>query len=246
MKTKLIDLTSTKTSITTLPEDLFAGPVNPNIIAQYVRVYQARQRLGSASAQNRGEVNKTTAKVWRQKGTGRARHGSRRAPIFVGGGQAHGPKVIKPNSLTLSKKTKRQAFISALSSQADHVVVVQNFHQLESKTAKINQTLQSKLDWQPSQKLLLVLHDSNLDQIKAISNLKNITTTQAHRLNAFEILNSHLIAFTNESLNILKDLHQSKQTTSQAKKSTNSTPPTKSSTTTKSKSSTSSKTKKTK
>src|SRR3989344_4174622 len=72
----------------TLPQEIFGAKINKELLAQAVRVYLANQRTGTASTKDRGEVHGTTKKVWQQKGTGRARHGSRRAPIFVHGGIA--------------------------------------------------------------------------------------------------------------------------------------------------------------
>ena len=70
---------------------IFGAKVNPSLVNQAVRVYLSNQRQASARTKSRGEVKVTKAKIWRQKGTGRARHGSRNAPIFVGGAKAHGP-----------------------------------------------------------------------------------------------------------------------------------------------------------
>src|SRR3989338_4775942 len=88
----VLDVSGKKTGTVTLPKEIFAVTVSPKLIAQAARVYSANQRQSSAKTKTRGEVTGSRRKVWRQKGTGRARHGDRYAPIFVGGGIAHGPR----------------------------------------------------------------------------------------------------------------------------------------------------------
>src|SRR6266404_5428662 len=99
-----------------LPGEMFGEKVNKALLAQAVRVYLANQRQGNASTKTRGEVDGSTAKIYRQKGTGRARHGSKRAPIFVKGGIVFGPKP-RDFSLSLPQKMKRKALFSALSAK---------------------------------------------------------------------------------------------------------------------------------
>src|SRR3989344_1501184 len=100
-----------------LPKEVFGVKINQPLMAQAVRVYLANQRQGNASTKSRGDISLTTAKWYRQKGTGRARHGAKSAPIFVGGGVAHGPKP-KDYSLNLPQKMKKAALYSELSLKA--------------------------------------------------------------------------------------------------------------------------------
>src|SRR3989337_4392523 len=104
MNIDIVNSQNKKVDTMTLPKEIFGLPDNPNLMAQAIRVYLANQHQGSKKTLTRGEVNRTTAKVWKQKGTGRARHGSRKAPIFVGGGIAHGPRGVTAASLKLTKK----------------------------------------------------------------------------------------------------------------------------------------------
>ena len=97
-----------------LPKEVFAVTSNPSLLAQAVRVYLVNQRQGNVSVKTRSEVVGSTRKIYRQKGTGKARHGAIKAPIFVGGGVAHGPKQ-KDYNLKFSKKEKRIALFAALS-----------------------------------------------------------------------------------------------------------------------------------
>src|SRR3990167_5036459 len=97
-----------------LPKEIFAVLENPQLLAQAVRVHLANQRQGTQSALTRAEVSRTRKKYQKQKGSGNARHGDRKAPIFVGGGIAFAPKP-RDYSLKLSDKMKKQAVFTALS-----------------------------------------------------------------------------------------------------------------------------------
>jgi len=102
----------------TLPKGLFDVKVSPALLSQAVRVYLSNQRKAHAKTKTRAEVAKTTAKMYKQKGTGRARHGSYAAPVFVGGGISHGPDGRQNFRKDLPKKMKRLALLGALSEKA--------------------------------------------------------------------------------------------------------------------------------
>src|SRR3989338_3710682 len=91
LKADVYDLSGKVIDSMVLPGQIFDVTVSPSLITQAVRVYQANQRMGTHASKTRGMVTGTTKKMFKQKGTGRARHGSAKAPIFVGGGTAHGP-----------------------------------------------------------------------------------------------------------------------------------------------------------
>jgi large subunit ribosomal protein L4 len=112
-KVKLYSLKLKKTSSFTLAKE-FTGDINESLLAQALHVYRDRTHAGNSKVKTRSEVNLTKAKWYKQKGTGRARHGAKSAPIFVGGGVAHGPKGVK-RSLALPRKMKQKALTSALS-----------------------------------------------------------------------------------------------------------------------------------
>src|SRR3989338_5152877 len=105
-----------------LPKEIFGVQENNILLAQAVRVYLANQRQGTVSTKTRGEVAGSTRKIYRQKGTGRARHGSIRAPIFVHGGLVFGPKP-RDYSMKFPKKMRKAALASALSSKVNDAQV---------------------------------------------------------------------------------------------------------------------------
>src|SRR3990167_7073702 len=107
-----------KVEAVTLPKEIFGVEVKPQLLAQAVRVWLSNQRKAFAKTKTRKDVAKTTAKMFKQKGTGRARHGSYAAPIFVGGGVAHGPSGEQNYRMELPKHLKRKALAGALTEKA--------------------------------------------------------------------------------------------------------------------------------
>lgn len=136
-KVSLYNIKTGKTTKVTLPKE-FSAKENKALLAQALHVYRANSHTGSSRVKSRGEVARTTAKWFRQKGTGHARHGARSAPIFVGGGVAHGPKGTSV-SLTLPSKMRKKARDVALSMKAknENVMVVDGLSTLKNtKSAK--------------------------------------------------------------------------------------------------------------
>ncbi|MDQ3982508.1 MAG: 50S ribosomal protein L4 [Actinomycetota bacterium] len=133
---KVIDATGSTTGSRDLPDELFGGEVNVPLMHQAVTAQLAAARSGTASTKTRSEVRGGGKKPWRQKGTGRARHGSSRSPIWVGGGTVFGPKP-RDYSVRLPKKMRRAALRSALASKAGEgrIWVLDGFTEAKTKTA---------------------------------------------------------------------------------------------------------------
>lgn len=188
-----------------LPDSLFASFYNEVVLTNYLRVFQMRSRKNSLNkVQSRSDVTGTTAKVWRQKGTGRARHGSRKAPIFVGGGQAHGPAGNRNYSLNIPKTQKIQALLTALRSQAGNVVVLQDAVKATNKTKDLSLMLKNGFDWQ-GERVLLILDQPYDTLIKASANLEGVKPTQAARLNPHEVFSANKLVITTEAMSYLVD-----------------------------------------
>lgn len=188
----------TKKGKITLPKVLFGQKPNLKLLAQAVRVHLARRRSGTASTKTRGEVEMTTAKWYRQKGTGRARHGARSAPIFRGGGVAHGPKP-RDFDLKIPAKMKNRALASALSakSQENAILVIDTTQNFEPKTKKIASLLKKlKID---GQKVLLV-HAGEENLVRASRNLPNVQILRAQDLNPYEVLNAQKLLLTRSAV----------------------------------------------
>ena len=136
-KLSVIDLTGAQVGELDVADDVFATEVKEHLLWEVVRSQRAAKRAGSANTQGRSDVSRTKAKLYRQKGTGNARHGSRRANVFRGGGVTHGPQPRKYN-VGVNKKAMAGALRSALSlrAQAGDLIVVKEFGGTEVKTRR--------------------------------------------------------------------------------------------------------------
>lgn len=191
-----------------LPQEIFNAKINGPLMSQAVRVYLANQRQGTVKTKNRGEVNATTKKIWQQKGTGRARHGSKRAPLFVGGGLAFGPRP-RDLSLSISKKMKTLALFSALSSKLkdQELKIVKGLEALTPKT-KIMAGVLKNLGIDNDKRVLLVMPKKSAESenvYRASRNIEGIEILSANTLNAYKVLDNTLVLLMKESIDTLKD-----------------------------------------
>lgn len=216
-KAELYTITGRKLGQLSLPKEIFTAPINAQLITQSVRVYLANQRKAKAKAKTRGEVSGSRRKIWRQKGTGRARHGDRFAPIFVGGGRAHGPTGEENYQLKMSKTMGRKALFSALTSKLKdkEVIVIKGLAKIEPKTKVLVKIIDSlslkKKDKKSKTKILLIL-PSVLDNInRAARNLAGTDLALANQLNTYQVLNYDYLVFTEESIDKLKEIYLRKK-----------------------------------
>lgn len=208
------DLTGKVTESLDLPKEIFGIKENPKLIAQAVRVYLANQRIGSASTKTRGEVQGSTKKIYRQKGTGRARHGGIRAPIFVHGGIAHGPKP-KDFSLQLPQKMRRAALLSILSVKAKNgdIKIVNDIGNSELKTKQMAAMFAGIYPKNKKiRKILFVLDTKNDPVIRAVRNIEGVTYEFAKKLHTYEVLTSNSILFMKSSIENMVKMYQKKET----------------------------------
>ncbi len=201
------DISGKEIEMLNLPKEIFGAKVNLSLMAQAVRVYLANQRQGNASTKTRGEVTGSTRKIYRQKGTGRARHGGIRAPIFVKGGIAHGPKP-QDYSLVMPKKMKRKALFSALTAKASgkQVAVIAGLESIEPKTKVMAQILTHFGLADKKAKVLLVMPHPNDTVTRAGRNLAGVTITAADRLNTYEILNAKSLVFMKDAIEKMEEV----------------------------------------
>ncbi len=199
----LFDTTGKVVSEITLPSFLKVE-VDPQLIALAIRVYLANQRQATSQAKSRGEVNKTGHKVYKQKGTGRARHGAKSAPIFVGGGVAHGPSGDQNFSLKLPKKMRQKAIVYALAQAIvdKKIVFVQDLTKVKPTTKAVSEVLSNlKLN---QNKTLCLLDQPLKDFVRASKNITNLTVSQAKRTNIFEIVQAEKILVHQPALEIIE------------------------------------------
>lgn len=184
-----------------IPQEIFDAKGNSNLLAQYVYIYSTNQRQGNVSAKTRAEVIGTTKKMYKQKGTGRARHSTKKVSLFVGGGVTFGPKPREFN-LSMNKKQKRKALFYALTLayQAGSIAALsQESVKTKPKTALFATFLkQTKLNNKKTLIVLDKLEKNNL--ILASRNIPGVSITDVQSLNAFTVLNSQNVLFVEPSI----------------------------------------------
>ena len=186
---------------TNLPNN-FVEKINLPLLAQAVRVYEDRQHPGLAKAKTRGEITASTRKIYRQKGTGGARHGSISAPIFVGGGVAHGPKGVK-RVLSLPKKIKDKALGVALSLKASEgqLLVVDGLDSLK-KTKEVSNLINEiskKESLVRTPKFTFAISGKNKNINKVINNINGARVFLFGNLNAYQVYQSGLLVIDKEA-----------------------------------------------
>lgn len=184
-----------------LPKEIFGVKVNKKLLSQAVRVYSTNKKHLTGSTRTRGEVEGSTAKIYRQKGTGRARHGAIRAPIFVGGGITFGPKPRRVR-LSLPKKMKKAALFSALSSKLSdkNVFCLSGVEKVSGKTKEMAQLLK-KLKVNSG---LIITAEKTDNLQRAVRNIEKIDVLSANSVNAYEVLKHGVLVVTREAVEKLK------------------------------------------
>lgn len=204
MKVNLYSEKGTKlTTKVELPKEIFGIEPNEAVLRQYLHVYQVNQRRGTASTKTRSEVRGGGRKPWRQKGTGRARHGSIRSPIWVGGGVAHGPKTRKL-SLSIPKKSANLALKSAFSLKAkeEKIKVLRGLTFKEPKTSQAVKLLE-KLKLRG--RALIVTPERDEKLYRSFRNIKGVVVKTAQNLNAYDVVLAEETIFLKEAIGNLKE-----------------------------------------
>jgi large subunit ribosomal protein L4 len=202
----------TKKGTTSLPKD-WSEKENLELLAQAIRVYENKIHKGISKTKRRGEVVASTRKIYRQKGTGRARHGALSAPIFVGGGKAHGPDGLK-RSLRLPKKMKKKALRIALKMKIDegNTFVVEGINELKktkdaAKLIILVSKKEKKLNLTSG--VTVALSEKNKKKERVFRNIDNVSVVE------FKNLNAHSVFFGG---NIIIDSEVFKKTTTKGSK----------------------------
>lgn len=207
LKTEVYNLKGEVVGKLSLPGEIFAVKGSNHLLAQAVRVYQANKRLGTHDSKTRSEVVGSTRKIYRQKGTGRARHGSITAPIFVGGGVAHGPHP-RDYSLTLPQKMKKAALFAVLSDKLQNgsLKVVRGFEKIELKTKIMSETLNSlKFNEEKKKKenILLITSQDLKNVILSGRNIDNLTIENVKLLNTLKVISHRNLLLMEEAVPVL-------------------------------------------
>ena len=204
MATATYTATGTKaTSPAKLDKSIFGiTEVNNELIKGAYTAYLANGRINLAQSKNRGDVRGGGRKPWRQKGTGRARFGSSRNPIWRGGGVAFGPTGAENYSHKLPTQTKRMAICHALSLKAESIIVIESFAVKDGKTSTANKLLQ-KINARGN---TLVVVENISDLVKrATSNLDNVAVIQPKYINVFDLMNADSVVVEAKALPVIKE-----------------------------------------
>jgi len=204
-KTALYNMEGSAIGEVELSEAIFAAPVNVAAMHLVVRSYLAAQRQGTQSAKTRGEVRGGGRKIYRQKGTGNARHHGNRAPQFAHGGVVFAPKP-RDYVINVPKKVRRLAFKSAMTSKLNDgdIIVVDNLSLAEGKTKLMAKALKAL---KAEKKALVVLPERDENVVRATSNLAEAKTTYVNTLNVYDILNAGKIVLSKTALQFVEEVY---------------------------------------
>ncbi len=204
-KTALYNMDGSAIGEVELSEAIFAAPVNVAAMHLVVRSYLAAQRQGTQSAKTRGEVRGGGRKIYRQKGTGNARHHGNRAPQFRHGGVVFAPKP-RDYYLAVPKKVRRLAFKSAMTSRLNDgdIIVVDNLSLKEAKTKLMAAALKNL---KAERKALVVLPEPEENVVRATANLEEAKTIYVNTLNVYEILNAGKVILTKAALEKAEEVY---------------------------------------
>ncbi len=188
-----------------LPAKVFGIEPKPHAVWEAVVNYQANQRQGTVKTKTRAEISRSNSKPWRQKGTGRARAGTWRSPIWVGGGTMHGP-LPRDHHYKMPRKTKRVALLSALSDRANHgrVAVIDGFDLPEVKT-KHMAALLGKMGL-AGQKVLVLTEGHDDKIVLASRNLPRVVAMPAREVNTYMVVASDWVVATKGALETLEEV----------------------------------------
>jgi large subunit ribosomal protein L4 len=201
MKADVTTLAASKAGTVELPEAIFGLKPRPDLIHRMVRYQLAKRRAGTHHAQDRSEVNVTGKKMYKQKGTGGARHGDKSVPQWRGGGKAFGPKP-RDHAFDLPKKVRALALRHALSAKAQAgEVVVLDKAESNGKTAALRDQFE-KLDW--SNVLIIDGAELQAEFVRAARNLPNIDVLPVQGINVYDILRRKKLVLTKAAIEALE------------------------------------------
>ncbi|HRN96806.1 MAG TPA: 50S ribosomal protein L4 [Candidatus Levybacteria bacterium] len=208
----VVDMTGKAAGSVTLPLEIFGAKVNPILMAQAVRVYLANQRQGTARTQTRGDVTASKRKIYRQKGTGRARHGALSAPLFIGGGTTFGPKP-RDFSLKMSAKMRKAALFSALTQKlVNKEIMVLDTQGVNGKTKEIMTALKAlnMLDKKGKGNKVLFVTDNAEAVKKAARNIEGLDATNVSTLSTYTVLNHKNVLFMKDAVGKMNEIYVNK------------------------------------
>ncbi len=222
LKTKLYNLEGKETGEIKLPESIFGVELNNDLVHQVVVAQAANARKIIAHTKDRGEVSGGGRKPWKQKGTGRARAGSNRSPIWKGGGVTFGPTTERNYSKKINKKMKQKALFMILSAKLNdnEIIFIDEMKLKEAKTKEMKKALESLVESRKSVKhalekhrgskvkgvsILVTLDRKNDDVVKASANILKTKIVLTNSLNVLDLLNHKYILMTEKGVGVIEE-----------------------------------------
>ena len=205
-KVALYNLKAEKIKDIILPATFFDAKINDNLIAQAIKIYLHNQRAAHAVAKHRGEIAGTTKKMYSQKGTGQARHRTAKAPQFVGGGSANGPRGNQKTPMRLSQKLRQSALKSVLSKFAKDksIIVIDKLSTIEPKTKSASVfigKLEKEIESLANSRKIGIITSRHFDSVKrAFGNIPDIKLISVKSLNSYDLSRQNYLIFTAAAL----------------------------------------------
>lgn len=206
IKIPTYNLEGEKTGIINLPENIFGIEINHDVIYQAVNAQYANSRFHLAHTKNRSDVRGGGKKPWRQKGTGRARHGSIRSPLWKGGGVTFGPRKDENYSRKINKKIRRKALLMVLSSKVidKELIVLDELKISEAKTKLVANIINKNFKKEKKPHVLLALSKKDNNVTKAAKNIANLKTILSDSLNVIDLLSFKYLLLDKESIGVIE------------------------------------------
>jgi len=206
MDAKVYSINGNIVKTITLPEKIFEIEINENAVYEAIKEYLNNQRQGTASTKTRAEVSGGGRKPWRQKGLGRARAGTNRSPIWVGGGVTFGPKP-RDYYYRINKKVRKSAIKSALAIKArEGKILIMEDLNLEKPSTRQMADLTQKMEIKKDAKKLFVFNKYIPNAFKSVRNLEGAYPIMAHELNTYIIMNSDFIVLSESGYQRLNEV----------------------------------------
>lgn len=192
-----------------LDDALFQVAVNPTLVHEAMIAQNANARAAIAHTKTRGEVRGGGRKPWKQKGTGRARHGSRRSPIWSGGGITFGPRSIRNFSKKLNRKARSKALAMVLSDKVAHekLVAVDSLR-FEAAKTKVLADVLNKLPSKAGKSTLIITVPENKSVATTARNLQKVATLPANSLNVVDLLRYDYVVATKDALEMISEMYK--------------------------------------
>ena len=214
METKVYNQAGKAVGVYDLPDRIFSVDVNSDVIHRALTAHMANCRQPLAHTKTRSEVRGGGAKPWKQKGTGRARHGSIRSPIWIGGGVTFGPRNDKNFKLKINKKEKQKALFMALSSKVrdSEIVIVDSLEFIEPKTKSMKEVLEnifsSAFQSDRVKKTLVVVSKNNSNVTLSTRNIPIAMVTQADSLNIYDVLTYKYLIIPKDAISVIDQTYK--------------------------------------